>query len=395
MRVDAEEILEIVEHFGNLADPRSHINRKHLLGDLIVICVCGVLAGCDGPISIGQWAQVKRDWLAEHLELPGGIPSHDTLARLLMALCPASFQACFTQWVLALVQRKERELSAAQEENPSTILQRHIAIDGKTLRRSHDRRKGLGAMHLVSAWAVDCGISLGQLATEAKSNEITAIPELLKQIDTKKAIVTIDAAGCQKEIAEKIVAGGGDYCLALKGNQGNLHADVLDRLERLMSDGFKGCKVEIHKSAEEKRHGRKDRHEYYHLDAPPDLFGKEKWAKLKTIGAAVRYSTRGAKENVEFRYYICSFKRDVNLFAKTVRGHWAIENTLHWCLDVTFREDDSRIRQRNLTNNMAWLRRFAISLFKQVNDKKSIAMRRRACGWDDDYLAQVVFGKRT
>jgi predicted transposase YbfD/YdcC len=395
MQVDAEDILEISAQFGTLEDPRSHINRKHSLGDLMVICVCGVLSGCDGPIAIGDWAICKEAWLQEHLELPHGLPSHDTIGRLLMALKPAAFQACFTNWVAAIIQRQSLspeggDLSACHE--PGAVAPRHIAIDGKTLRRSHDRRKGLGPLHLVSAWAVECGVSLGQLATEEKSNEITAIPQLLEQVELKGCVVTIDAAGCQKEIAAKIVAGGGHYCLALKGNQGNLYAAATEHIEERMAEDFADCEVQTLECQEKKRHGRVDHYTYHQLPAPRALPGRAEWKKLATIGVAIRISRCGARETFDVRYYITSLPLDVKLFAKTVRGHWAIENTLHWCLDVTFREDDSRVRERNLTNNMAWLKRFAISLLKQVQDKRSVAMRRRGCGWNEDYLAQVLFG---
>jgi predicted transposase YbfD/YdcC len=363
-----------------LEDPRSHINQKHLLGDLMVICVCAVLSGCDGPIAIGDWAKAKATWLVRHLELPHGIPSHDTIGRLLMALKPAAFQACFANWVAAIVKAREQQADqAGQLPNPVAAL-RHIAIDGKTLRRSHDRRRGLGPLHLLSACAVDCGISLGQLATEEKSNEITAIPQLLEQIELKGSIVTIDAAGCQKEIAAKIVDGGGHYCLALKGNQGNLHAAVVEHIERFMADDFAGCQVQTLECQEKKKHGRLDHHTYYQLPAPAELPGRAAWKKLQTIGVAIRVSQRGDQETADVRFDINSLPLDVKLFAHSVRGHWGIENTLHWCLDVTFREDDSRIRERNLTNNMAWLKRFAISLLKQVQDKRSVAMRRRVCG---------------
>lgn len=391
MQVDMDEILEISEHFGKLDDPRSHINRKHLLGDLLVICVCGVLAGCDGPIAIGDWAKAKAAWLKQYLALPHGIPSHDTIGRLLIALRPAAFQACFADWIEAIMQTKE---SAIREhaEDPSIFAARHIAVDGKTLRRSHDRRKGLGALHVVSAWAVDCGISLGQLATAEKSNEITAIPELLEQVELKNSIVTIDAAGCQKEIAAQIVEGGGDYCLALKGNQGNMHAAVIEFVEAKLLADFPDCQIETFECQEKKRHGREDHYTYYQFDAPADLPGRGQWKKLKTIGVAIRSSTCGDEETDDVRFYLSSLPRNVKLLAKCVRGHWGIENSLHWCLDVTFREDDSRVRERNLTNNIAWLKRFAISLLKQVPDKRSVAMRRRCCGWNDDYLAQALFG---
>ncbi len=395
MQVDAEDILEISAHFGKLEDPRSHINRKHLLGDVMVICVCAVLSGCDGPIAIGDWAKAKAAWLEQHLALPHGIPSHDTIGRLLMALKPAAFQACFANWVAAIVKAREQQAEPAPEQpSPARAATppRHIAIDGKTLRRSHDRRQGLGPLHLVSAWAVECGVSLGQLATEEKSNEITAIPQLLEQVELKGSIVTIDAAGCQKEIAAKIVAGGGDYCLALKGNQGNLHAAVAEYIEQQMADDFAHCEVQTLECQEKKRHGRIDHYTYHQFPAPRDLPGRAEWKKLTTIGVAIRTSLRGAQETYDVRYYINSLPLDVKQFANSVRGHWGIENTLHWCLDVTFREDDSRVRERNLTNNLAWLKRFAISLLKQVQDKRSVAMRRRVCGWNEDYLAQVLFG---
>ena len=404
MQVDAAEIAEISNHFGMLSDPRSHINRKHLLGDLLVICVCAVVSGCDGPIAIGEWAKAKTAWLLEHLELPHGVPSHDTLGRILMALKPEAFQACFANWIAAIVKAREERaaelaaIAAAQNAAPPTTAPqappRHIAIDGKTLRRSHDLRKGLKPLHLVSAWAVDCGVSLGQLATAEKSNEITAIPLLLEQVQVQGSVVTIDAMGCQTEIAAKIVDGGGDYCLALKGNQGNLHAAVVAHIETLMLDDFVGCEVQMLECQETKRHGRTDRYTYYQLPAPDELPGRAAWKKLRTIGVAIRVSQRGDQETADVRFYINSLPLDVKLFAKSVRGHWAIENTLHWCLDVTFREDDSRVRERNLTQNMAWLKRFVISLLKQVDDKLSIAMRRRRCGWNDDYLAQVLFGSQ-
>jgi len=398
MQVDAEDIAEISAHFGSLEDPRSHINRKHLLGDLMVICVAAVLSGCDGPIAIGEWAKAKSAWLLDHLELPHGIPSHDTIGRLLMVLKPAAFQACFREWIAAILTAHERPgeagSDAAEQLQPPGGL-RHIAIDGKTLRRSHDRRRGLGPLHLVSAWAVECGVSLGQLATEEKSNEITAIPQLLEQVELKDSIVTIDAAGCQKEIAAKIVQGGGHYCLALKGNQGNLHAAVSERIETWMGEDFAGVEVQTLERQEPMRHGRIDHYSYHQFPAPRDLPGRADWKKFQTIGVAIRISTRGDQETYDVRYYISSLPLDVKLFAKSVRGHWAIENTLHWCLDVTFREDDNRVRERKLTDNMAWLKRFAISLLKQVRDKQSVAMRRRHCGWNENYLAQVLFGSMT
>lgn len=390
MQVDTDEILEISRHFDKLEDPRSHINRKHRLEDLMVICVCGVLSGSDGPIAIGQWAKDKADWLKEHLELPNGIPSHDTIGRLLVALKPAAFQACFTAWIAAILKAREQRLRDKAEDR-SLFEHRHVSIDGKTARGSHDERKGLGALHLVSAWAVDCGVSLGQLATAEKSNEITAIPELLQQVQLKNSIITIDAMGCQTEIAAKIVDGQGDYCLALKGNQENLYTAAGQWIEEQMATDFADCRVETFECQDKKQHGREDHYTYYQFEAPQNLHGRERWKKLKTLGVAIRSSTCGDKTTDDVRYYISSLGLNVKLFAKSVRGHWAIENSLHWCLDVTFREDDCRVRERNLTDNIAWLKRFAISLLKQVDDKLSVAMRRRACGWNENYMTQVLF----
>lgn len=373
--VNSDDVVSILDYFEDLEDPRSPINRKHLLGDLIVICILAVIGGADGPKAIGVWATSHADWLRRHLALPHGIPSHDTIGRLLAALKPAAFQRCFEQWIASL-----RDTAAGEEI---------VAIDGKALRRSHDRRRKLGPLFLVSAWSVQRGISLGQLATEEKSNEITAIPELLEQIDVTSAIVTIDAAGCQKEIAAKIIDGGGDYVLALKGNQGTLHKAVEDYLGTQMDNDFADVTVRTYEEVV-KGHGRVDRLHYYQLSAPDWLPHRKSWKGLRTIGMAIRISQQNGRETSEVRYYISSLRLGVRRFAESVRGHWGIENSLHWCLDVTFREDESRLRNRHAADNIAWLKRFAITLLKQQTDKESIAMRRRMAGWNIDYLAQVL-----
>nr|WP_315854643.1 ISAs1 family transposase [Aporhodopirellula rubra] len=372
-----DDVDSILQEFGDLDDPRSTINRHHLLGDLIVISIMAVIAGADGPLAIGTWAENNEEWLKERLELPNGIPSHDTIGRLLAALSPAAFQSCFESWIA----------SVTIAEDVEDLNQ--IAIDGKVLRRSHDRRKGLGPLWLVSAWSVDRGISLGQLATDEKSNEITAIPELLANIEIKDAVITIDAAGCQRKIAKTIVDGKGDYVLSLKGNQGTIHCAVATYVEEQMENDFASVKVQRFTETL-KGHGRKDEITYYQMPVPMDLANREKWAGLKTIGVAVRYSKSGGTWSTEARYYITSIAMGVKRFARFVRGHWAIESTLHWCLDMTFREDESRVRDRTTANNLAWLKRFGLSLLKQQDDKHSIAMRRRVAGWNLDYLAQVL-----
>ena len=372
--ITAESILD---HFESLPDPRSQVNRKHLLGDLIVISIMAVIAGAEGPEAISVWAKSNEEWLAQRLQLPGGVPSADTIGRLLVALKPSAFQQCFEGWIKALSEKHlDQDLDI-------------IAIDGKALRRSHDSKSSLGPLFLVSAWAVQRGISLGQLATAEKSNEITAIPELLDQIDIESSVVTIDAAGCQKAIAAKIIEGKGDYVLALKGNQGNLYQAAMDFVIKNMENDFADVAARSY-TEHLKGHGRTDEITYYQIPVPKDLPGKEKWKGLRTIGVAIRHSESSRGETDDVRYYISSLKPSVKKFAQCVRGHWAIENTLHWCLDVTFREDENRVRNRNLANNLAWLKRFAISLFKQVDGKQSIAMKRRMAGWNADFLLKVL-----
>jgi predicted transposase YbfD/YdcC len=384
LEVIETEVESIRDYFEPLEDPRSTINRKHLIGDLIVISIAAVIAGADGPTAIGVWALSNKEWLSRHLELPHGIPSHDTIGRVLALLKPEAFQTCFQKWIDALTE------SASQgSTNTGPSPQKVIAIDGKALRRSHDRKNKLGALFLVSAWSVENGISLGQLATEEKSNEITAIPELIANIEVSGAIVTIDAAGCQKNVASQIIDAGGDYIFSLKGNQGNLHKAVKKWFVSQMANGFVDVTVRKYQEVV-KGHGRTDVLTYYHVKVPEGIPGCSKWKKFRTIGVAIRESRQGDKVTREVRYFICSIRVSVKRFARAVRGHWAIENTLHWCLDVTFREDESRVRDRHAGNNLAWLKRFAISLLKQIDDKESIAMRRRMAGWNPEYLSQVL-----
>ena len=382
-KVEHREVRGIVDCFRELPDPRSTTNRRHLLVVVLVISVLAVIAGADGPVAIALWGELNHDWLKRHLKLPHGIPSHDTIGRVLEALKPAAFQQCFSAWLESLLTSGEEDSFRPQ-----------VAIDGKTLRRSHDRAGGLGPLHLVSAWATERGITLGQLATEEKSNEITAIPELLKQINVEGAIVTIDAAGCQKNIASDIIEGGGDYVLALKGNQGTLHQAAEAFIADHSSDNF--ARVEVSRCEEEETgHGRKEHRFYYQMDVPENLPGRAEWRKLKTIGVALRVSEVNGKEQMEARYFISSLKRNAKVFARAVRGHWRIENTLHWSLDMTFREDESRIRGRHVAENIAWLRRISLSLLKQHPRRQSLVMKRRMAGWSVDFLMQVLIGKAT
>jgi predicted transposase YbfD/YdcC len=374
---------EVVGYFEALDDPRSAVNLRHPLVSVVVTAVMAVLAGAGGPTAIAKWAALKRDLLLQILDFPNGIPGKDVFRRVLAALQPGAFQACFASWLESL---RAAARAATGVEQPV------YAVDGKTARRSHDRPKGLGALHSVSVWASDFGLTLGQVACDEKSNEITAIPELLRLVDIRGAIITIDAMGTQKAIAAQVVASEADYVLALKGNQEALEQAVIDYVIAQMGDDFARVGVRRH-STTEAGHGRAEKRTYYHLPVPPDLPGVALWQGLKSIGLVVSECVRNGQETVEVRYYISSLAVGVKRFAHAVRAHWAIENTCHWGLDVTYREDESRIRDRTLRENFAWLNRFTLSLLKQHPGRDSLAMKRRSCGWNDDFLMQVLTGE--
>ena len=384
LKIGLQDAVNILRFFDELPDPRSEVNRHHLLGDVIVIAICAVIANADGPTAIANWAKLNERWLRRHLALPYGIPSKDTYRRVLGLLNPTVFQECFRRWLESLTQ-------ATDDESGD---KRHVAIDGKALRGSHDRRNDLGAVHIVSAWASEQGITLGQVATEEKSNEITAIPELLEIIDVEDAIITIDAAGCQKNIAAQIVDSKGDYVLALKGNQGKLFNDVQLRMGCYIKNGSADGPVSHHVEMDQ-GHGRVEQRHYYQMTAPSCLHGRADWKGLKTIGAVVRvYEEHGVRKSYT-RYYLSSLRRNGKQFAHAVRNHWGVENGLHWSLDMTYREDDSRVRERTFTKNLAWLRRFTLSLIKQHPGKESNIMKRRMAAWSVDFLMQVLTGKHT
>jgi predicted transposase YbfD/YdcC len=371
---------EIVPHFAELEDPRSTVNLQHPLVSVVVIALMGVLAGAGGPTAIARWAATKEEFLLKTLNLPNGIPRKDVFRRVLMTLRPDAFQACFVNWLTSL-----RAAAAAA----SGVEQPILAVDGKTARRSHDHKNGLGALHSVSVWASEFGLSLGQVACAEKSNEITAIPELLRMVDIKGAIITIDAMGTQKAIAAEIINGKADYVLGLKGNQETLHQAVIDHIdEKLEGDIASACE---HVTTE-KGHGREETRIYLQLPAPKDLPGFTLWKGLKSIGIVTSRCLRGGKETIEFRYYISSLAVNVKEFARAVRGHWSIENACHWVLDMMYREDESRIRDKVLRENFAWINRFTLSLLKQHPDKASLVMKRRSCGWNEHFLLQVVAG---
>jgi predicted transposase YbfD/YdcC len=371
---------EIVVHFQQLEDPRSTINQRHPLASIAVIALLAVLAGAAGPTAIARWAALKEELLTRLLDLPNGVPRKDVFRRVLMVLKPAAFQAGFTSWLQSL-----RAEAAAE----TGVEQPVLAVDGKTLRRSHDRARGLGALHSVSVWASEFGLSLGQVACVEKSNEITAIPQLLRLVDIQGAIVTIDAMGTQKAIAREIVEGGADYVLALKGNQGALHQAVIDSIDAQLEGDLTDAQEHV---TTETHHGREETRTYLQLPAPNGLPGFSQWRGLKSIGVATSSVLRDGQETIEMRYYLSSLAVDVKRFGRAVRSHWGIENSCHWSLDMTFREDESRIRERHLRENFAWLNRFALSLLKQHPGRQSVVMKRRSCGWSDAFLMEIVTG---
>jgi predicted transposase YbfD/YdcC len=373
---------EIVGYFDELEDPRSTVNLQHPLVSVVVIALMAVLAGAGGPTAIARWAALKEEFLLKVMNLPNGIPRKDVFRRVLASLKPGAFQACFANWLQAL---RGQAAAASGVEQPV------LAVDGKTARRSHDRSKGLGALHAVSVWASEFGLSLGQVACAEKSNEITAIPELLRLVDIKGAIITIDAMGTQKAIAEQIIDSGADYVLALKGNQETLHQAVIDYIDEQIENDFAHVKARQHLT-QETGHGREETRSYTHMPVPEALQGLELWKGLRSIGIVVSECVRDGKETLETRYYISSLAVGVKRFAHAVRSHWGIENSCHWSLDVTYREDESRIRDVHMRENFAWLNRFTLSLLKQHPGRDSIVMKRRSCGWNENFLLEILAG---
>jgi predicted transposase YbfD/YdcC len=373
MTTSLVNVESIGSYFQSLPDPRHTRNRKHLLVDVVVIAVCSMVCGCDGVTAIHRWASNRADWLKQFLTLPNGVPSRDCIRRLLMALQPHAFQVCFQGWIA--------HAAHTDESAPARL----VAIDGKTCRRSHDAANGLGPLHIVS----EEGIALGQVAADQKSNEITAIPLLLKQIELKGALVTIDAMGCQKEIARDIVDGGGDFVIAVKDNQPKLREAIEAYFHQHLEQDFEDLRYRHHETSEE-GHGRSDERAYYLTKVPPGFAVKKEWPWVKAIGYAVRVSVdNSGHETDEVRYFILSRYLSGKRFSEAVRGHWGIES-MHWTLDVTFREDDSRTRERTLGNNLSWLRRFAITLLKRHPIKDSTRGKMIRCMLNTDFLTEVL-----
>jgi predicted transposase YbfD/YdcC len=371
--------LAIGRHFAELDDPRVDRRRRHKLIDILVIGICTVICGGDDYPSMRGFGKAKEEWLGTFLELPNGIPSSDTFWRVFGALDPDQFQECFLNWMAAISTITEGEI---------------VALDGKQLRRSHDKREGKAAIHMVSTWATSNRLVLGQVKVDEKSNEITAIPELLSRLDLHGCLVTIDAMGCQVDIAEQIIEQGGDYLFSLKGNQSNLHEDVELLFDDLEESNYTAYQYDHDKSVD-KGHGRIEIRECWTISAPEIiryLRGANRFTNLQTVVKvrAERYID-GKKPTVENRYFIGSATTQAAEALRATRTHWQVENSLHWILDIAFREDESRIRKNHGAQNFALLRHIALNALKQETSAKvGIKNKRLKAGWDENYLLKVL-----
>jgi predicted transposase YbfD/YdcC len=362
----------ISDHFTDLEDPRIDRNKRHWLTDIVTIAVCAVICGAETWVDIADFGRIKEPWFRTFLDLPNGIPSHDTFGRVFARLNPTQLQAGFLSWVKATFAQVDPQV---------------IAIDGKALRGSQEKVHGIGALQMVSAWAADNRLVLGQLQVDEKSNEITAIPALLELLDVTGCTVTIDAMGCQRKIAEQIVMRGGEYVLVLKANHSHLYEDVVvtfSRIEREDAGGIAYCETE------EYGHGRYEGRKYWITSNCADLRQRDAWLGLQSVGKVEATRRVNGKETTHTRYFLCSIPPDVQRFASTVRAHWQIENALHWVLDVAFHEDASRIRIENGPQNMAVLRHMALNLLRTESSRGSMKTKRLRAGWDQAYFLQVL-----
>ena len=365
----------IALHFSVLKDPRVDRTKEHSLHSVLVIALCAMLCGAEGFVDFEDFGNARLEWFRTILDLPNKIPSHDTFRRVFGMLDPKQFAECFRNWTEGIRKAIAKEI---------------VAIDGKTLRRSHHRTKGKGPIHMVSAWARENGLVLGQVKVDEKSNEITAIPELIRALNLAGCIVTIDAMGCQTAIADDIVKSNAEYVLALKGNQGSIHAEVKNFMEDAKSCDFAGIKHDVHTTVE-KAHGRKDTRSYTITEEIEWLTDFARWPHLRSIGMVESVREVQNVTTVERRYYLCSIPADAKELERAVRGHWSIENTLHWCLDVTFKEDQCRARANFSAQNLALLRHMAINILKgETTKKRGIKGKQKNAGWDNSYLIKLL-----
>jgi predicted transposase YbfD/YdcC len=368
--------ITIADHFAVIEDPRIDRTKRHNLIDIMTIAVCAVICGADGWTAIETYGCAKYEWLKTFLELPNGIPSHDTFARVFAQINPQQFQECFLNWMKSIHQITNGEV---------------IALDGKTLRGSYDKSSEQSAIVMVSAWATTNRLVLGQVKVDEKSNEITAIPELLKVLELSGCIVTIDAIGCQKEIVKLITQQNADYVITLKKNQSNLYGEVEKLFQSAIGTGFEGIEYSGYQT-EEVGHGRHEIRNYLMLSGiqqqlDPDLV----WSKFKSVGLVESVRKVDDKTTIETRYFISSLEENAEQFANSVRSHWGIENSLHWVLDVALREDDCRIRKDNAPQNFAVLRQIAVNLLSQEKRvKRGIKNKQFLAAMDNNYLTRLL-----
>jgi len=376
--MDQPEItLSIIKNFESLEDPRIFLKTEHKLIDIIVIAICAVICGAEAWTHVEEFGKVNYEWLKQFLELPNGIPSHDTFARVFAVIKAANFQKCFSSWIKEVFTLTEGQV---------------IAIDGKTLRRSHDKKNNKSALHMVHAWSTANGVLLGQVKSKEKSNEITAIPELLDMLVLKGCIVTIDAMGCQKKIAEKIYNNGADYILAVKDNQGNLKEALEKTFNIAREKNFETMVYDYHQTVDGD-HGRVETRNYYVLPLMYLFSFQLKWKGLQSLILVEneRLNKSTGIKTTEKRYYISSLKASASKIAAAARQHWSVENNLHWCLDVGFREDECRVRIGDAAENFSLLRRIALMMLKkETTSKGGIHAKRLKCGWDRSYLLKVL-----
>ncbi len=371
------EFGDFFEHFSVLADPRTDRTKKHLLVDILFIAICTIICGGEGFTDMEAFGEAKERWLRKYLELPYGIPSHDTFRRLFSILDPQAFGECFVRWSQALHQATGGEV---------------IALDGKTIRHSFDTFSGQASLHMVSAWASESGLALGQVKVDDKSNEIMAIPKLLEMIDVKGRIITTDAMGCQKDIVTRVIDKKGDYVLCLKGNQESLHDEVKFFFDECRAADYENVEYRYFETLE-KDHGRIETRRCWVVeeDAISWLEREDQWPGLKSIAAIEGERKIAGKTTLETRYFISSLTGSAKRVALAAREHWAIENSLHHVLDVTFNEDKSRIRKDNAPENLAILRKIALNAVKkEQSHKASVRARVKRAGWDNAYLERIL-----
>jgi predicted transposase YbfD/YdcC len=375
MGLDTKASASFWSHFATLEDPRIERCKRHLLGDILFLAVCAMIAGANDFVAMQRFGHAKRDWLKKFLELPHGIPAHDTIGRVFSLLDGEQFIHCFLSWVQTIHQVTAGEV---------------IAVDGKTARASLDRAKGQNPLHVVSAWASANRVVLGEVMVDEKSNEITAIPQLLQMLELHGAIVTIDAMGCQKEIAAKVRERGADYVLAVKGKQEHLEEDVLAYFAAL-DEGTQRPRQRSGTTQRSQGHGRVETRWYDAVPVPPTLRHREEWKDLRSICRVTRAWTERGEEKSEVRYFISSLPADAKALAKAILGHWGIENGLHWVLDMYFGEDRSRARTDASAANLAVLRRWIVTLLRQDQTlKDGIEKKRLQAGWNEAILEQIL-----